>query len=122
MIVTGCWLTLKEMALLLGCLAREAPLAKQDKPEQSFFEAQQLATMGERLMHFMGVIKHNGAVEKAQAGFIALSERQEEPLLHHETVFLGPYELKGLVSSLSDSSLGLAGHLHAYMEWQGLAR
>lgn len=73
--VTGCWLTLKEVALLLGSLAREAPLAKKDNPEASFFDAQQLGNMGERLMHFMGVIKHNGAVEKAQAGFIALADR-----------------------------------------------
>ncbi len=66
---------MKEVALLLGSLAREAPLAKKDSPDSSFFDAQQLAGMGERLMHFMGVIKHNGAVEKAQAGFIALSDR-----------------------------------------------
>ncbi|BDA45482.1 probable thyroid adenoma-associated protein homolog [Coccomyxa sp. Obi] len=74
-IVTGCWLTLKEVALLLGCLAREAPLSRDDTPEMSFFDPVLLASMGERLMHFMGVIKHNGAVEKAQAGFIALTER-----------------------------------------------
>ncbi len=75
MIVTGCWLTLKEVALLLGCLAREAPLSRDDTPDMSFFDPVLLASMGERLMHFMGVIKHNGAVEKAQAGFIALTER-----------------------------------------------
>ncbi len=73
--MTGCWLTLKEVALLLGCLAREAPLSRDEAPESSFFDAVQLGGMGERLIHCMGVIKHNGAVEKAQAGFIALSER-----------------------------------------------
>ncbi len=73
--MTGCWLTLKEVALLLGCLAREAPLSRDDTPELSFFDPGLLASMGERLMHFMGVIKHNGAVEKAQAGIIALTER-----------------------------------------------
>ena len=85
-IVTGCWLTLKEVALLLGCLAREAPLSRDEAPELSFFDPVLLAGMGDRLMHFMGVIKHNGAVEKAQAGFIALSERSD--LCQHRTTFL----------------------------------
>lgn len=81
--MTGCWLTLKEVALLLGCLAREAPLWRDDTPELSFFDPVLLASMGERLMHFMGVIKHNGAVEKAQAGFIALTERHAYNLTFH---------------------------------------
>lgn len=77
-IVTGCWLTLKEVALLLGSLARHAPLAADAAPEAAFFDAAQLGAMGERLMHFMGVIKHNGAVEKAQFGYIALLERHAD--------------------------------------------
>ena len=75
-IVTGCWLTLKEVALLLGALARHAPVGAPGAPPGAcFFEPGQLGAMGERLMHFMGVIKHNGAVEKAQTGYISLAER-----------------------------------------------
>jgi hypothetical protein len=79
MVVTGCWLTLKEVALLLGALARQAPLPPDASPGASFFDAGQLGHVGERLMHFMGVIKHNGAVEKAQTGYIALAERCGAP-------------------------------------------
>lgn len=76
MVVTGCWLTVKEASLLLGSLAREAPIAKAGAASVSLFEAQQLAEVGRQLMHFMSVIKHNGAVEKAQSGFIALCDRR----------------------------------------------
>ncbi len=76
-VVTGCWLTVKEASLLLGSLVREAPVAKVGAKGESLFEAQQLTEFGEQLMHYMGVVKHNGAVEKAQAGFIALCERSE---------------------------------------------
>ena len=73
MVVTGCWLTVKEASLLLGSLAREVPIAKAGAV--SLFEPKQLTEIGEQLTHYMGVIKHNGAVEKAQAGFIALCDR-----------------------------------------------
>ena len=75
MVVTSCWLTLKEVALLLGALARHAPPSPDAAPGSSFFDAAQLGGVGERLMHLMGVIKHNGAVEKAQTGYIALAQR-----------------------------------------------
>lgn len=75
MVVTGCWLTVKEASLLLGALVREAPVAKTGAAEASLLEARQLTDVGEQLMHYMGVVKHNGAVEKAQAGFIALCDR-----------------------------------------------
>ena len=74
-VVTGCWLTVKEASLLLGSLVREAPVAKSGSASEALFEAQQLTEVGRQLMHYMGVVKHNGAVEKAQAGFIALCER-----------------------------------------------
>lgn len=55
---------------------RHAPVAPAGaSPAACFFDAGQLGAMGERLMHFMGAIKHNGAVEKAQTGYIALAER-----------------------------------------------
>ena len=73
--MTGCWLTVKEASLLLGSLVREAPIAKTGTTEESLFNPQQLTEVGRQLMHYMGVVKHNGAVEKAQAGFIALCER-----------------------------------------------
>ena len=73
--MTGCWLTVKEASLLLGSVVREAPIAKTGASDPSLFESQQLTEIGEQLMHYMAVVKHNGAVEKAQAGFIALCER-----------------------------------------------
>ena len=77
-VVTSCWLTVKEASLLLGSLVRDAPVAKVGASSQSLFEAQQLTEVGKQLMHYMGVVKHNGAVEKAQAGFIALCERSSQ--------------------------------------------
>jgi hypothetical protein len=79
MVVTGCWLTVKEASLLLGSLAREAPVAKAGSASTPLFDPQQLAEVGRQLMHYMSVIKHNGAVEKAQAGFIALCDRCGPP-------------------------------------------
>ena len=73
--MTGCWLTVKEASLLVGSLVREAPIAKTGSADESLFKPQQLTEVGRQLMHYMGVVKHNGAVEKAQAGFIALCER-----------------------------------------------
>ena len=76
MVVTGCWLTVKEASLLLGSLASEAPIAKAGSGAAPLLAPTQLAEVGRELMRFMGVIKHSGAVEKAQAGFIALCDRQ----------------------------------------------
>ena len=75
MVVTGCWLTVKEASLLLGSLASEAPIAKAGSGAAPLLAPAQLAEVGRELMRFMGVIKHSGAVEKAQAGFIALCDR-----------------------------------------------
>lgn len=75
MVVTGCWLTVKEASLLLGSLASEAPIAKAGSGTAPLLAPAQLAEVGRQLMRFMGVIKHSGAVEKAQAGFIALCDR-----------------------------------------------
>ena len=75
MVVTGCWLTVKEASLLLGSLASEAPLAKAGSGAAPLLAPAQLAEVGRELIRFMGVIKHSGAVEKAQAGFIALCDR-----------------------------------------------
>ena len=49
-VVTGCWLTVKEASLLLGSLVREAPVAKVGAKGESLFEAQQLTEFGEQLI------------------------------------------------------------------------
>ena len=38
-------------------------------------EAEQLADMGERFQRYLAAIKHNGAIDKTQAGFISLAAR-----------------------------------------------
>ena len=73
--MTGCWLTVKEASLLLGSLSREAPIAKAGSCAAPLLAPAQLAEVGRQLMRFMGVIKHSGAVERAQAGFTALCDR-----------------------------------------------
>ena len=54
MVVTGCWLTVKEASLLLGSLAREVPIAKAGAASMSLFEPQQLTEIGEQLTHLYG--------------------------------------------------------------------
>ena len=89
MVVTGCWLTVKEASLLLGSLASEAPIAKAGSGTAPLLAPAQLAEVGRQLMRFMGVIKHSGAVEKAQTGFIALCDRHA-PRIHCKHALAGP--------------------------------
>ena len=85
MVVTGCWLTVKEASLLLGSLASEAPIARAGSGAAPLLAPALLAEVGRQLMRFMGVIKHSGAVEKAQAGFIALCDRHAPRICHHRS-------------------------------------
>ncbi|KAK9842206.1 hypothetical protein WJX81_000582 [Elliptochloris bilobata] len=74
-LISGCWLTLKEVSLLLGTLARCVPLSGEAAAAGGLLDAEQLADMGERFQSYLAAIKHNGAIDKTQAGFIALAAR-----------------------------------------------
>ena len=41
----------------------------------SLLDAEQLANVGERFQRYLAAIKHQGAIDKTQAGFIALAAR-----------------------------------------------
>ncbi|DBB01023.1 TPA: hypothetical protein ACH3X1_000923 [Trebouxia sp. C0004] len=77
-ILTGCWLTMKEVSLLMGSLATYAPLPAMlgsNRSQEHMLEPQQLADMGSGFLHILTTMKHNGAIDKTQAGFTALVQR-----------------------------------------------
>ncbi|DBA69567.1 TPA: hypothetical protein ACH3X2_012764 [Trebouxia sp. C0005] len=77
-ILTGCWLTMKEVSLLMGSLATYAPLPAMhgsNSSQEHTLEPQQLADMGIAFLHILTTMKHNGAIDKTQAGFTALVQR-----------------------------------------------
>jgi hypothetical protein len=66
-------------------LAPRIPLAPYPDPIQAagdalaaggLLGAEQLADMGGRFQRYLAAIKHNGAIDKAQAGFVALAGRR----------------------------------------------
>ena len=91
-IVTACWLTMKEVSLLTGELARVVPLpgganlhvdggggggggdAARDA-DAGLLDLSQLKAAGERLIRTILVMKHNGAIEKTRVGLACLGER-----------------------------------------------
>ncbi|KAL0046958.1 hypothetical protein WJX82_002976, partial [Trebouxia sp. C0006] len=77
-ILTGCWLTMKEVSLLMGSLATYAPLPAvhgSNNSQEHMLEPQQLADMGSAFLRILTTMKHNGAIDKTQAGFTALVQR-----------------------------------------------
>lgn len=45
------------------------------KSQEHLVEPHQLAEMGTRFLHILTTMKHNGAIDKTQAGFTALVQR-----------------------------------------------
>ncbi|KAJ7522573.1 hypothetical protein O6H91_18G018000 [Diphasiastrum complanatum] len=109
MMMVGCWLSMKEVSLLLGTITRRAPLSgcavavesqhglisTSDAPNiigtkgnhqvLALLDAEQLGMIGEHFLHVLFSMKHNGAVDKTRAGFSALCNR----LLHAHNARLG---------------------------------
>ena len=83
MVVTACWLTMKEVSLLTGELARVVPLpgsagtrgGVEDATEVGLLDPSQLKAAGAHLMKVLLVMKHNGAIEKTRVGLTCLGER-----------------------------------------------
>lgn len=104
LLISACWTSYKEASLLIGTLAVRLPLPKstavgslrpdaqgsslqagseangvpgsqQRQQQQQLIECQQLEQLGSLQLSMLLSMKHNGAVEKSQAGFIALLER-----------------------------------------------
>ena len=50
-------------------------LAGSGQADQQVLEPQQLADMGQRFVEVLTTMKHNGAIDKTQAGFTALVQR-----------------------------------------------
>ncbi|KAK9830510.1 hypothetical protein WJX72_012147 [[Myrmecia] bisecta] len=76
MITTGCWLTMKEVSLVWGTLARCIPLEGDEKSGHGYLlSAEQLQHIGASFITILTSMKHNGAVDKTQAGFIAMVEK-----------------------------------------------
>lgn len=106
LLISGCWTSWKETALLIGTLARRLPLptsgddssggssSSANKPgeqqqgggrQPEILQVQQLARMGGLMLELLQSMKHNGAVEKSVPGFMALAERllqSAEPALN----------------------------------------
>jgi hypothetical protein len=96
LLITACWTSVKEVSLLIGTLARRLPLpgasssnattdgTQQQQQQQAFagsssssdmLQPQQLAQLGDLLLSLLLSMKHNGAVEKSQPGFLWLAEQ-----------------------------------------------
>jgi|TARA_B110000977_G_scaffold90099_1_gene119696 hypothetical protein len=91
MIVTACWLTMKEISLVIGEIARRVPLPGGDGSrsvslsgddvdashdmEQGLLNPDQLKRAGDRLLSTLLTLKHNGAIEKTLVGLTCLGER-----------------------------------------------
>jgi hypothetical protein len=83
MVVTACWLTMKEVSLLTGELARVVPLPGGgnsralggDEKDAGLLDPSQLKAAGEHLLRTLLVMKHNGAIEKTRVGLTSLGER-----------------------------------------------
>ena len=95
MVVTACWLTMKEVSLLTGELARAVPLPggagsrgdSDDQSDEGMLDPAQLKAAGAHLMKVLLVMKHNGAIEKTRVGLTCLGER----LLRSSRVELSRY-------------------------------
>lgn len=115
LLISTCWTSWKETSLLIGALAGRLPLPKSSAvvshhlispptdvtavaaggvggrvpagswQQQQLVEACQLEQLGSLQLSMLLSMKHNGAVEKSQAGFISLVERllqSTEPCLN----------------------------------------
>ena len=75
-VITGCWLTMKEVSLLTGALFRHVPLPgglefRSGKPvaaDEVVLALPQVEALSENVVRLMLTAKHNGTVEKAQQG------------------------------------------------------
>ena len=84
MVVTACWLTMKEVSLLTGDLAAVVPLpgaggardaVGSEDGEAGLLDPSQLEAAGAHLMRVLLQMKHNGAIEKTRVGLTCLGER-----------------------------------------------
>ena len=69
-ITTACWLTMKEVSLLIGELSRAVP-----GDDETLLEPTSLKSCGDHLLHVLLSMKHNGAIEKTRVGLVCLGER-----------------------------------------------
>eukprot|EP00250_Pteridium_aquilinum_P018278 c24018_g1_i1 orf=60-7133(+) len=81
-IMVGCWLAMKEVSLLLGTVTRKVPLPGCDSPDLedseislSLLDLNQLELIGGHFLQVLLSMKHNGAIDKTRAGFVALCNR-----------------------------------------------
>ena len=70
-IVTACWLTMKEVSLVIGELARRVDFDS----DAAALDPEQLRDAGNRLLTTLLTLKHNGAIEKTLVGLTCLGER-----------------------------------------------
>ena len=70
MITTACWLTMKEVSLTIGELARGVPV-----DDETLLDPAALKACGEHVLHVLLSMKHNGAIEKTRVGLVCLGER-----------------------------------------------
>jgi hypothetical protein len=82
LLISTCWTSWKEASLLIGTLARRLPLptatsssSKGAAGRCQLLTVAQLEQLGSLQLCQLLDMKHNGAVEKSQAGFIALAAR-----------------------------------------------
>ncbi|GAB4815827.1 hypothetical protein N2152v2_002873 [Parachlorella kessleri] len=73
-IITGCWLTMKECSLVLATIVRSVPLSGSEAAH-ALLSVGQVKAVGDHFVDTLCHMKHNGAIDKTQAGFLAVCER-----------------------------------------------
>ena len=66
--------SLQRESSILRCVCVAAVHGSNNSQEQ-MLEPQQLADMGSGFLHILTTMKHNGAIDKTQAGFTVLVQR-----------------------------------------------
>ncbi|KOC70573.1 Thyroid adenoma-associated protein like protein [Habropoda laboriosa] len=74
MVLLCSWRTIKEVSLLFGLLATEAPICE-DNPSVGLLNEEQIIRIGEHLVSLLTETKHRGAFEQAHIGFNQLCTR-----------------------------------------------
>ncbi|XP_024083106.1 thyroid adenoma-associated protein homolog isoform X2 [Cimex lectularius] len=73
MVLLCCWRTVKEVSLLLGELAQNAPISSEEF--SGLISEDQVLSIGDHLTGLLSETKHRGAFEQAYVGFCKLASR-----------------------------------------------
>lgn len=119
LIMTWCWLNIRECSILLGCLVETVPIwvsgDSQDKLTRCILSLDQVVDMGEIMLRVLTTCRHRGAIESCSIGFTRYCTRllsSTQPRLYDIPgqllrQLLDQMTSKAVVSSVTRRSAGL---------------